>query len=628
MPLYTVGSQSNLPQSVMDYLANGASKGERNEKLFAAACQCRDCGLFQSVTEICLLPRATADGLSEAEARKTIESAYGRSAREPAHGVHSGNHQNAAPNPPPSSSNGQWPPPATLPVPNGLDLAVLMTILFRPEEGIAIGVGSKDPKGELVIDAGIVKTWAQWQACNPPLAQWNNGDGLFYRVNPMRHGGKTDEDVTDFRHALLEFDLDANGQLIPKEVQFAFLLKFNLPVIALIDSGNKSLHGIVRLDAADRAQFDERVSTILSLFPVHSIDPSNKNPSRYTRLPGFPRENGKEPRLLAINLGPPDYATWEKQRPAHQSDLAVACVSGAAFLDLVIPPKKVIIDDWLKEGEVGYLYAFRGVGKTWIVLHFCTAIALGQNFGPWKAVAPFPVMYVDGEMSYHDNRERILGLVGHIPENLSIINHEVLFQATSKTMNFADRTQQQDLLRLALAQGSKVIVLDNISCLFTGVDEDKSREWEKVKPWLLDMRRHRISPVLVHHTGYDLTHMRGTSSREDAASWVIRLDSKKDDFETLGAKFISRFTKYRGKKMVLDYEWTFEPGSAEPNKINVYYTLANRAEVLLQWVRDGLTNCADIAKEMGLTKGRVSQVATQLIKAGKLRKRRNEYEIV
>ena len=94
------------------------------------------------------------------------------------------------------------------------------------------------------------------------------------------------------------------------------------------------------------------------------------------------------------------------------------------------------------------------------------------------------------------------------------------------------------------------------------MDEDKSREWEKVKPWLLDLRRHRISPVLVHHTGYDLTHMRGTSSREDAASWVIRLDSKKDDFETLGAKFISRFTKYRGKEMVLDYEWTFEPGSA------------------------------------------------------------------
>ena len=77
--------------------------------------------------------------------------------------MHGGNNQNAAPNTPPSStsssSNDQWPPPVTLPVSNGLDLAVLMTTLFRSDEGIAIGVGSRGPEGELVIDAGIVKTW-------------------------------------------------------------------------------------------------------------------------------------------------------------------------------------------------------------------------------------------------------------------------------------------------------------------------------------------------------------------------------------------------------------------------------------------------------------------------------------
>jgi hypothetical protein len=41
MPLYTVGSQSNLPQSVMDYLAHGASEGERtrsfSQRLASAA---------------------------------------------------------------------------------------------------------------------------------------------------------------------------------------------------------------------------------------------------------------------------------------------------------------------------------------------------------------------------------------------------------------------------------------------------------------------------------------------------------------------------------------------------------------------------------------------------------------
>ena len=121
--------------------------------------------------------------------------------------------------------------------------------------------------------------------------------------------------------------------------------------------------------------------------------------------------------------------------------------------------------------------------------------------------------------------------------------------------------------------------------------------------------------------------MRGTSSREDAASWVIRLDSKKDDYQTQGAKFISRFTKYRGNLPLLDYEWTFAPDPANPNKSQIFFEIANRAEVLLQWVRDGLTNCGDIAREMGLSKGRVSQIATQLIKAGKLRKKRNDYEV-
>jgi AAA domain len=288
----------------------------------------------------------------------------------------------------------------------------------------------------------------------------------------------------------------------------------------------------------------------------------------------------------------------------------------------------VVIDDWLKLGEVGYIYAPRGAGKTWLTLLFCTSIAMGGMFGPWHITGPFPIAYVDGEMSYCDDRDRVLGMLGYIPDNLSILNHEVLFYANGETMNFADRAQQRDLLQLLLKRGSRMVVLDNISCLFIGVAENKSEEWEKVKPWLLDLRRHRISPVLIHHTGYDLTHMRGTSSREDAASWVMRLDNKKDDFETPGAKFISRFTKYRGKHQVLDYEWTFEPEANDPNKVNVYHVIANRAEVLLQWVADGLTTCGDIAKEMHLTKGRVSQIATQLIKSGKLCKRKNDYELV
>jgi hypothetical protein len=214
-----------------------------------------------------------------------------------------------------------------------------------------------------------------------------------------------------------------------------------------------------------------------------------------------------------------------------------------------------------------------------------------------------------------------------IPENLCILNHEVAFERGLKSMNFAEPRQQQELLALALDRGCKIIVLDNLSCLFSGIDEDKSLAWERVKFWLIDLRRHGISPVLVHHTGYNLAHMRGTSKREDDSAWAIRLDNKKESFEEIGAKFISRFTKGRHGAMY-DYDWTFEPDPADRTKVNIYHTFANRAEIVLQWVRDGLTRCEDIAREMGLTKGRVSQLATQLVKAGKLTRKGKDYDVV
>ena len=282
MPLYTTGSQSSLPQVVLEYLKNGACEGERNARLFAAACQCRDCALGQDVAEATLLDRAKADGLGPSEARKTIRSAYTQSARDPAHGSTT----RAAP-PPPLRSDGQWPGPVALPDPNGhLDLSALMTTMFAADEGIAIGVGSRS-NGDLVIDGGIVKKWAQWQKCRPPLANWNKGFGLFYRVNPMCRGGKTDQDVTAYRYALIEFDFDADGNKIPKEVQYAFVLKFDLPVVALVDSGGKSLHAIIRIDAKIREEFDERLALVWSLFPNGSIDRNNKNPSRYTDCRDF-----------------------------------------------------------------------------------------------------------------------------------------------------------------------------------------------------------------------------------------------------------------------------------------------------------------------------------------------------
>jgi biotin operon repressor len=45
---------------------------------------------------------------------------------------------------------------------------------------------------------------------------------------------------------------------------------------------------------------------------------------------------------------------------------------------------------------------------------------------------------------------------------------------------------------------------------------------------------------------------------------------------------------------------------------------ADADEVLLQWVRDGLTSATEIAEELGLSKGQVSKRASKLIAEGRL----------
>jgi hypothetical protein len=75
--------RAQLPARTQAYLAHGASEGNRNSELIAAACQCRDAGMSESETERILVPHALSDGLMESEAISTIHSAFSRSARDP-----------------------------------------------------------------------------------------------------------------------------------------------------------------------------------------------------------------------------------------------------------------------------------------------------------------------------------------------------------------------------------------------------------------------------------------------------------------------------------------------------------------------------------------------------------------
>jgi hypothetical protein len=106
---------------------------------------------------------------------------------------------------------------------------------------------------------------------------------------------RADACVASFRFCVLEFDT------LPRAQQIQFWAGAKLDIAAIVDSGGKSLHAWIRVDADDEA--DWRVNIEEKLFDVLGavgIDSSCKNEARLSRTPGHPRAGKRPQRLLYL----------------------------------------------------------------------------------------------------------------------------------------------------------------------------------------------------------------------------------------------------------------------------------------------------------------------------------------
>ncbi len=117
-----------------------------------------------------------------------------------------------------------------------------------------------------------------WFLCNPV-------DGKFH-PNP-RHGGKrsrrSEESVTDWRYLLLESDKAA------AQPWLAALVQMPLRIAAIYTSGGRSIHALVRVDAASKSDWDSKARELKPLMTILGGDRSAMSAVQLTRLPGCHR---------------------------------------------------------------------------------------------------------------------------------------------------------------------------------------------------------------------------------------------------------------------------------------------------------------------------------------------------
>jgi hypothetical protein len=215
------------------------------------------------------------------------------------------------------------------------------------------------------------------------------------------------------------------------------------------------------------------------------------------------------------------------------------------FINEKLPARPMLLSPFLAERTLGMVHAWRGVGKTHIMLGMAAATASGGQFLKWKAPQPSPVVYVDGEMADEDIQlwlRETMALDG-IPQIQPGYLKLIAADRQDRSIPSLSTSTGQNMVRDQIGD-AKSLYLDNISCLFRGGDEKEGTDWESAQEWLISLRREGISVILGHHDGKGLTQ-RGTSKREDPLNWVIQLKHPKNYHTEEGLRCEIHFEKAR-----------------------------------------------------------------------------------
>lgn len=362
-----------------------------------------------------------------------------------------------------------------------------ITCVFRPGDLIGYVTKSyKDSDGKYKPSGCIFKTYEQIlsELDRYSVSMPNNtiacvfGDheheaGAWICFNPFSEigAGRKNSNVAEFRYALVESDeLDINEQANA-------LLAMNLPIVALVSSGKKSVHAIVRIDAYDLAEYRKRVNALYEYCTKRGfkVDVQNKNPARLSRLPGVERGDSRQ-ELLYTNVNAMSWDTWSDSIMDEVEDMP-NLDNLSVYINNLPQMAPTLIDDILRCGHKMLLVGPSKAGKSFLLIELCIAIAEGRT---WlgKQCRQGSVLYINLELDrascLHRFRDMYtaLNLRGDFAHNIEIWN------LRGKSMPL-DKLVPRIIRRIRVMQKPPIaVIIDPIYKVITG-DENSASEMGK-----------------------------------------------------------------------------------------------------------------------------------------------------
>lgn len=293
-------------------------------------------------------------------------------------------------------------------------LAEYIKLLFRPGDNIMFCTDPWQREGEnkWLPSKGTTRTYEEMlhslekntsDGFEEAVGTLNNDkSGAWIRINPFDGNGGKDDNVTDYRHALIEFDNK------PIDEQVAIYRKLELPCRCIVHSGGKSAHAIVSIDAKDIDEYRKRVDFLYKVLKDNGLqfDKQNRNPSRYSRMPGVLRD-GKKQYIISNDCGKASWDEWESWITEQNDDLPDFEPMTAELFKNPPPKAPELISGVLRVGDNMIISGPPKAGKSFLLIDLCIAIATGGDWIGHKC-AMGKVLYINLELNRASCVHRII----------------------------------------------------------------------------------------------------------------------------------------------------------------------------------------------------------------------------